>query len=94
MQPIRRLQNATHFKYVTSQDKTNPAVMKKYLTPCSPGDPDAIEKTWTEVESDELLDPELTSQDFMRTISTARPSVNQADLNQHVKFTNEFGQEG
>lgn len=29
---------------------------KEYLTPCSPGDPDAFEKSWTDVESDDLLE--------------------------------------
>jgi vacuolar protein-sorting-associated protein 4 len=64
------------------------------LTPCSPGDSDAIEKAWTEVEGDQLLEPDLTVNDFIKAVSTCRPTVNQADLEMQVKFTNEFGQEG
>ena len=58
-----------------------------HYTPCSPGDPDAIEKNWIEVDSNELLEPELTLADFLRSAATARPSVNQADLAQYVKWT-------
>jgi hypothetical protein len=29
------------------------------LTPCSPGDPHAVEKTWNDIEPDELLEPPL-----------------------------------
>lgn len=31
--------------------------MNDLLTPCSPGDPAAIEMTWMEVPSDKLLEP-------------------------------------
>ena len=74
--------------------RKDPAQLTLHYTPCSPGDPDAIEKNWTEVESDELLEPELNLGDFLRSAATARPSVNQADLAQYVKWTEEFGQEG
>ena len=74
--------------------RDNPSVMREYLTPCSPGDTGAIEKTWNDVESDELLEPELTIADFLKAVATNRPTVNQADLEQQVKFTNDFGQEG
>lgn len=30
------------------------------LTPCSPGDPEAIEMTWVEVSGDKLLEPLIT----------------------------------
>jgi vacuolar protein-sorting-associated protein 4 len=50
--------------------------------------------SWTDLEGDQLWEPELTLQDFLKAIITSRPTVNQADLQQHVKFTSEFGQEG
>ncbi|KAL2914548.1 Vacuolar protein sorting-associated protein 4 [Polyrhizophydium stewartii] len=94
MEPVRKVQMATHFKKVQAPSRQDPSVMRVYLTPCSPGDPGAIEKNWTEVGSDELLEPELTVADFLRSASTARPSVNKNDLDQYVKWTSEFGQEG
>lgn len=50
--------------------------------------------SWTDVGTDELLEPELTVTDFLRALSTARPSVNQDDILQYTKWTEEFGQEG
>ncbi|CAG8571537.1 740_t:CDS:2 [Funneliformis mosseae] len=94
MQPIRKVQTATHFKSKEAPSFEDPKVIKTYLTPCSPGDVDAKEMTWMEVKSDELLEPELTLKDFEKAIKIARPTVNADDISQHVKFTEDFGQEG
>jgi vacuolar protein-sorting-associated protein 4 len=75
-------------------NRQDPTVLSLHYTPCSPGDKEAIEMNWTEVGTEELLEPELALPDFLRSAATARPSVNQADLNQYVKWTQEFGQEG
>ncbi|KAI8915718.1 P-loop containing nucleoside triphosphate hydrolase protein [Gorgonomyces haynaldii] len=85
MEPIRK---------VMAPSRSDPQKMTPHLTPCSPGDQGAIEKSWMDVGSDELLEPDLTMQDFLKCTATARPSVNQADLAQYVKWTEEFGQEG
>jgi len=94
MQPIRKVQSATHFKKVQAPSRTNPNELTTYLTPCSPGDAGAIEKSWMDVDGDELLEPPLILTDFLNSIAKNRPTVNQADLEQQVKFTEEFGQEG
>ncbi|WWC88948.1 uncharacterized protein L201_003863 [Kwoniella dendrophila CBS 6074] len=87
MQPVRKVLSATHFKEVESDGKTK-------LTPCSPGDPAAVEKTWTDVNSEELLEPLLSVKDFEKAISVNRPTVTQADITKHIEFTNEAGGEG
>lgn len=87
MEPVRKVQLATHFKKVMAPSRKDPSTLTLHYTPCSPGDPDAIEKNWAEVESEELLEPELNLADFLRSAATARPSVNQADLAQYVKWT-------
>ncbi|KAI8827133.1 P-loop containing nucleoside triphosphate hydrolase protein [Fimicolochytrium jonesii] len=84
MEPVRKVQQATHFKRVAGN---------KWM-PCSPGDAGAVEKSWTEVEGEELEEPPLTVVDFHKAASTARPSVNGADLQRYVDWTEEFGQEG
>ena len=91
MQPIRRVQSATHFKRVSTNREGKKGV---FWTPCSPGDRDAVEKTWMDVKTDELMEPELTVRDFIKALRTSRPTVNQDDLRQQIKFTQEFGQEG
>lgn len=65
--------------------------MKRYLTPCSPGDPDAQEMTWVDIEAEQLHEPDLTLQDFLKAVQNSRPTVNGDDIQQHVKFTNDFG---
>lgn len=87
MIPVRKVQTATHFKWIEF-DGGN------YLTPCSPGDEGAIEKTWTEVDSHELKEPILELSDFLRALKTSKPSVGPEDLAAQVKFTNDYGQEG
>lgn len=43
---------------VRGPSRSNSSVMvDDLLTPCSPGDPDAIEMTWMDVPSDKLLEP-------------------------------------
>lgn len=63
----------------------------KKLTPCSPGAAGAMEKTWTDVSSDELLEPLLSLKDFEASISVNRPTVTQADITKHIQFTEEMG---
>jgi vacuolar protein-sorting-associated protein 4 len=94
MQPIRKVQSATHYKWVTAPDRHNPSKTRQYLTPCSPGDPDAKAMTWLDINGDDLLEPALGMADFLKSIKSTRPTVSDADIAEHLKFTSEFGQEG
>ncbi|CAI5759749.1 unnamed protein product [Candida verbasci] len=89
MQPIRKIQQATHFKKVIDEIDG-----KEKLTPCSPGDKAAKEINWMNIETDELKEPSLTIKDFIKSIKSNRPTVNEADISNHIKFTEDFGQEG
>uniref|UniRef100_A0AAY5ERW5 vesicle-fusing ATPase n=1 Tax=Electrophorus electricus TaxID=8005 RepID=A0AAY5ERW5_ELEEL len=95
MQPVRKVQSATHFKKVRGPSRSNPSVMvDDLLTPCSPGDPAAMEMTWMDVPGDKLLEPIVCMADMLRSLSTTRPTVNAEDLLKVKKFTEDFGQEG
>ncbi|KAK4195301.1 P-loop containing nucleoside triphosphate hydrolase protein [Triangularia verruculosa] len=87
MQPVRKIQQATHFKKVIVDGK-------KRMTPCSPGDPEAIEMTWEGVEGEELLEPFVEKKDFIKAIKSSRPTVSQVDLERNEEWTKEFGSEG
>ncbi|TAQ87604.1 hypothetical protein B7494_g4056 [Chlorociboria aeruginascens] len=87
MQPVRKIQMATHYKKVMVD-----GVEK--LTPCSPGDAGASEMSWTEVDSDKLLEPPLQLKDFVKAVKGARPTVSQEDIKRSEDWTNEFGSEG
>jgi len=95
MQPIRLVQTATHFKRVAGPSRDNPSVIREdLLTPCSPGESGAEEMAWTEVDGALLKEPVITANDFLKSLKTTRPTVNQKDLEKYVQWTTEFGQEG
>jgi vacuolar protein-sorting-associated protein 4 len=78
MQPVRKVLNATHFKQVQTPDgfEDNGTT---YLTPCSPGDQGAVEMTWADVDSKQLVEPRLVMSDFLKAVHSVRPSVSGAD---------------
>lgn len=95
MQPVRKVQSATHFKRVRGPSRDNPSVyIDDLLTPCSPGDPQAIEMNWTQVPGDKLLEPIISPSDVFRSLEKTKPTVNEQDLVLLQKFTEDFGQEG
>ncbi|KAF7340310.1 AAA-domain-containing protein [Mycena venus] len=87
MQPIRKLIAATHFKPVPGLQNDEPV---KWMA-CSPGDADAVEKSWSDLTPDELFEPKITLKDFTSALGTVRPSVVKADLAKHVQWTKDFG---
>ncbi len=92
MQPVRKIQTATHYKPVMVKGEDGKMVEK--LTPCSPGDKGAVEKNWTEVDSELLLEPPLLLKDFVKAVKGARPTVSQEDIKKSADWTAEFGSEG
>ncbi|PSN45365.1 Vacuolar protein sorting-associated protein 4A [Blattella germanica] len=95
MQPVRKVQTATHFRRVQGPSRTDPNIMlDDLLTPCSPGCPGAVEMTWMEVEGDKLFEPPVTMSDMMRSLATSKPTVNDEDMAKLEKFKEDFGQEG
>jgi vacuolar protein-sorting-associated protein 4 len=94
MQPIRKVQTATHFKKVMAPSRNDPSMMHTFFTPCSPGDTQAIEMNWTQLEGDDLMEPMLGLPDFLKSLQTTRPTVSDEDIREHIKFTSDFGQEG
>ncbi|EGO19433.1 hypothetical protein SERLADRAFT_442915 [Serpula lacrymans var. lacrymans S7.9] len=87
MQPVRKVISATHFKPLPSDDDES----KEKWTPCSPGDADAVEKSWSEVESDELVEPPLRLADFIKSLESVRPTVSEKDIRRHDEWTKESG---
>ncbi|KAJ7596511.1 AAA-domain-containing protein [Mycena floridula] len=83
MQPIRKFMAATHFKPVEATGQ---------WSPCSPGDAQAIEKTWTDLQSSELHEPSLTLKDFLKSLEVVRPSVLDSDVQRYTIWTADFGE--
>ena len=53
-----------------------------------------MEMSWTEVESDKLLEPPLVLKDFVKAIKGARPTVSVEDIKRSAAWTAECGSEG
>jgi len=95
MQPVRKVQTATHFIQVTGPSRSDPNVMvSDLLTPCSPGTRGAVEMTWVDVPGEKLLEPQVDMSDMLRSLATQKPTVNADDLAKLEKFRNDFGQDG
>lgn len=107
MQPIRKIQTATHYKKVcgipscfskSAHQLIFPVQVTvdgaERLTPCSPGDAGAMEMTWLNVEAEQLLEPPLVLKDFIKAVHNSRPTVSQDDLKRNAEWTQEFGSEG
>ena len=84
MQPVRKVLSATHFKQVEVDGKLK-------WTPCSPGDPAAVEKSGSDVEGDDLLEPPLKVADFLKSLDSTRPTVTADDIKKHEAWTQESG---
>lgn len=90
MQPIRKVMSATHFKRAPDPISGSPELTK--WTPCSPGDREAVEKTWQDVGSDELLEPPLKLADFLMSLEGTPPTVTEADIKRNEEWTRESGE--
>ncbi|XP_005099613.1 vacuolar protein sorting-associated protein 4B [Aplysia californica] len=95
MQPVRKVQTATHFRRVRGPSRDDPnLIVNDLLTPCSPGAPGAVEMNWMDVDSDKLLEPIVSMSDMLMAISNSKPTVNDDDLKKLQQFTDDFGVEG
>lgn len=92
MQPVRKTQEATHFKQITLPDG------KPALEPCSPGEEGAFTATLQSLadqgHASLVHPPNITMRDFEKVLVRARPTVSPGDLQVYEKFTSEFGEEG
>ncbi|KAL7712721.1 Vacuolar protein sorting-associating protein 4A [Entamoeba marina] len=93
-QPIRTLQAATHFKYVTGPSPIDGIVSNDLITPCSPADVGAMEMNWKQIQGNKLVVPPVRMIDFMKSILNSRSSVSMDDVNKHRDWAEQFGQDG
>lgn len=94
-EPVRKFRSATHFKKVSGPSPTDKnLIVHDLLTPCSPGEPGAIEMSWEKVPTDKLLEPVVTASDMLKALANSKPSVRKDDLVKFEEFTRDFGSEG
>jgi len=90
MQPVRKVINATHFRQVEVENSESGLFQSKW-TPCSPGAQGAKEMTWSDIGTDELLEPPLKLSDFLKSLESTRPTVTEADIKKHEDWTEASG---
>jgi vacuolar protein-sorting-associated protein 4 len=83
-QLIQRITSATHFRNV--QDPTSDSEKLTKWTPCTPGDPGAIEKSWLDIEPDELLEPSLNFADLLQALDSVKPTVTRKEIQQYEEW--------
>jgi len=95
MQPVRQVQNATHFKMMSGPDPKNPeSIAHDLWGPCSPGDPKGQERSWMDIPGDKLREPEVDFNMILRSLTSQKKTVNDEDLTKLSKFAADFGQDG
>eukprot|EP00486_Rosalina_sp_Unknown_P002009 CAMPEP_0201566048 /NCGR_PEP_ID=MMETSP0190_2-20130828/5561_1 /ASSEMBLY_ACC=CAM_ASM_000263 /TAXON_ID=37353 /ORGANISM="Rosalina sp." /LENGTH=477 /DNA_ID=CAMNT_0047984249 /DNA_START=69 /DNA_END=1502 /DNA_ORIENTATION=+ len=118
MEPVRTLQQATHFRKVydyhgmrgikeqnMNQNKDNKDNDEQKMDPqddyvwlpTSSGDPNGIKMNlmeFEECEYDKIRTETLKLSHFLRVLQTANRSVGKDDIQKHIDWTEEFGQEG
>lgn len=80
---------------MSGPSRSNPdVIVNDLLTPCSPGEPGAIEMSWVDVPGEKLLEPKMSMNDMLLSLQNQKPTVNDEDLKKLKKFMDDFGQEG
>lgn len=91
-EPVRKTQDAMHFRQVVTKDGV------EMWMPCGPRERGAVEITMRGLASKglaaKILPPVITKSDFDKVLLRQKPTVSKRDLEVHVKFTKEFGEEG
>ena len=71
---------------------------KEMFSPCSGGDPQAFAATLASLadsgKAAQVQTPLISMRDFEKVLVRARPTVSTKDLDTHINFTKEFGEEG
>tara|TARA_B110000977_G_scaffold56500_1_gene76780 strand:- start:14260 stop:15615 length:1356 start_codon:yes stop_codon:yes gene_type:complete len=97
-EPVRKVQEATHFKTVPTGEFGSDGKPVQHYVPCSPGDPAAWASSLEQLAdlgyAQLVMPPNITANDFRKVLLKARPTVAKADLEIHERFTEEFGEEG
>ncbi|XP_060063793.1 vacuolar protein sorting-associated protein 4B-like [Ylistrum balloti] len=91
MQPVKKVQTATHFKRVRGPSRNDPnVIVDDLLTPCSPGAPGAVEMSWMDIPGEKLLEPVVSFSDMLLSLSTSKPSVTEDDIRNQEAFFEDF----
>ncbi|KAL0228360.1 hypothetical protein RCL1_004503 [Eukaryota sp. TZLM3-RCL] len=93
-EPVRRLQSSEYFRQFSGPDPNNPSVFVHDLfIPCSSTDKGAVKMSLFDIEPSKLTLSPVTVDDFLLSLKKIKPSVSSQDIEQHIVWTEQFGQE-
>jgi len=84
MHPVRLIQRSEYFKQ-------NP---NGKWSPCSPGDPARVKKSWTDLNKDTLDIPLVDRKAMEKALQKTKPTVTDEDLVRVAEWTQKYGIEG
>ena len=84
MMPVRKCQTGKRFRQTPEGG----------WTPTYPSDPQGKDMTIMDMDPKQLVCPDVCMDDFMAALARIKPSVNNKDIEDHMKWTAEFGQDG
>jgi len=97
MEPIRTMQLATHFKRIPNLENQSDSKDDMIWIPCSPSDNYGMKMSLLDIpieEQSKVRAEPLCVGHFLRVLSKVKPSVGKEDIQKHIQWTQEFGQEG
>ncbi|CAI4215583.1 unnamed protein product [Parascedosporium putredinis] len=63
-------------------------------TPCSPGDPEALEMSYLDIKDDELATPLVELRDVIKALKQSHPTSTPESLHKYIEWTQTSGSEG
>jgi vacuolar protein-sorting-associated protein 4 len=91
--PVRKCQLANHFARIIEGNTTKyMPVLDKDLNKWHPSQ--IVQKTLTDLSGDELKVPDVDMDDVREAMTKSKSSVSKDQLEEYVKWTKEFGQDG
>lgn len=83
--------DATHFAPAPAPTNTATDAEADWWRPCSPGDPDAVERAYTDVPGGRIVEPPLTGAHLAQALSEIRPNVTVEECAKYEMFATQYG---
>lgn len=87
-EPLRKFQNATHFKVVTTPQG------KQGLMACDANDPQGKSIPRDKIKPEDIVRSPIDMEAFMKALTSTKQTVGPEDLVKFEEWTKEFGMEG
>nr|CAG4718876.1 unnamed protein product [Naegleria fowleri] len=87
LEPIRKCQQATHFRKVKGFSPVTSQYCEDLLEPTHEQDDQALQISLYDIDSEKLLPPLVTMQDFEFSLNTIKPTLTPQDVEKYEHFS-------